>query len=102
MTKVDRNIASSETMRVRVGQGRFSNTGQGRPRVRRGPGGERGRFVLHLGGLWDQRGLVETRDPAQGGDDPGVEAAARAARIATVLPAPTSPVTTPRARSLMH
>src|ERR1035437_2563994 len=27
---------------------------------------------------------------------------ARAARIATVLPAPTSPVTTPRARSLTH
>src|ERR1035437_2604496 len=27
---------------------------------------------------------------------------ARAARIATVLPAPTSPVTTPRARSLIH
>jgi hypothetical protein len=38
----------------------------------------------HLGGLWDQCGLVETRDPTQGGDDPGVEAAATDGGVALV------------------
>ena len=34
----------------------------------------------HFGGLWDQRGLMEPRDPTQCGDDPGVEAAATAGK----------------------
>ena len=69
-----------------------------------------------VGGLGDEGGGVEAGDAAEGGDDvvqdaadadggvgevddgvPGGVQAARAARMATVFPAPTSPVMTPMA-----
>lgn len=75
----------------------------------------------HVVGLRDQGGPLDLGDPAEGGDDGGVDAAysdvgvaevdgdvpgrARrkiAAPVAAVLPAPTSPVTTPNARSATH
>jgi hypothetical protein len=74
-----------------------------------------------VGGLRDEGGVVEARGATQGDHDGVVDAAGahggvtdadddvpgrveggEGARTATVLPTPTSPVMTPRARSPMH